>query len=99
MKDLVKLAIYGGAAYLVYNYLKGKKTTETASSAQVSTTPVNVAENEEIIVDSAMQQMGEEGMAVAYENQPKLEGLAMESDFGLNNTDSGWDSDNISYGI
>jgi hypothetical protein len=43
--------------------------------------------------------MGEEGMAVAYENQPKLEGLAMESNFGLNNMDSGWDSDNISYGI
>ena len=95
--NVLKLAIYGGAAYLAYNYLKKRKAQSVEVADMKAETTVNpqVVANEELIVDSAMQQMGEEGLGVAYGNQEKLEGLAE----GLNYGDNNWDSDNLSSGI
>lgn len=94
--NVLKLAIYGGAAYLAYNYLKKRKAQSVeVAEMKDEVTPPAVVQNEELIVDSAMQQMGEEGLGVAYGNQEKLEGLAE----GLNYGDNNWDSDNLSSGI
>lgn len=94
--NVLKLAIYGGAAYLAYNYLKKRKSQTEVAEMKIEATPDSqVVQNEELIVDSAMQQMGEEGLGVAYGNQGKLEDLAE----GLNYGDNNWDSDNLSSGI
>ena len=95
MSGLVKLAIYGGAAYLAYNYYVRRKANNKAAS--VSLAIAEEQEKESLMLDAEMQEEGQEGMAVDYGGGMALEyGNSVQKDaFHLND----WDSDNLTSGI
>jgi|GEM_PF-5255184 len=63
MSGLVKLAIYGGAAFLAYNYYTKRKAKRSIIDAAESTT-ANTNENKGLLEDAGMQELGEEGIAL-----------------------------------
>jgi len=63
MSGLVKLAIYGGAAFLAYNYYTKRKAKISIIDAAESTT-ANTNENKGLLEDAGMQELGEEGIAL-----------------------------------
>ena len=86
MNHLVKLAIYGGAAYLAYNYYTKSKANKRLLAAELSA-PID-SEEDNLMLDAEMQEEGEEGIAIKY---PPRDGQFSEAD--------GWDSDNLTHGI
>lgn len=94
--NVFKLAIYGGAAYLAYNYLKKRKANKAALETIAVSSSANELESvEEDMVAAELQEVGEEGMAITTEGQGELTKLAEEDLQGAD----GWDSDNLTSGI
>jgi hypothetical protein len=97
---LLQLALIGGGAYLAYNYLQKRKANKekleavTAEAETIAPTP-SLEKKEVDMVAAEMQEVGEEGMAIATEGQGELAKLAEEDTLGMN----GWDSDNLTSGI
>jgi hypothetical protein len=98
---LVQLALIGGGAYLAYNYLQKRKANKAkldavaASDVTVEAPSASLGKKEEDMVAAEMQEVGEEGMAIATEGQGELTKLAEEDTLGMD----GWDSDNLTSGI
>lgn len=83
MTNLLKIALIGGGAYLAYNYLQKRKKNQVVEKAMLEEQS-QLAKKEGAIVEAAMEEMGEEGMAVAMGNDAELAKLAQSG--------SGWDN-------
>tara|TARA_R110000822_G_scaffold47388_4_gene125685 strand:- start:2596 stop:2964 length:369 start_codon:yes stop_codon:yes gene_type:complete len=101
MNHLVKLAIYGGAAYLAYNYYTKSKANKRLLAAELSA-PID-SEEDNLMLDAEMQEEGEEGIAIKYPPfgaKPYMPIVKPTSprDGQFSEAD-GWDSDNLTHGI
>ncbi len=101
MNHLVKLAIYGGAAYLAYNYYTKSKANKRLLAAELSA-PID-SEEDNLMLDAEMQEEGEEGIAIKYPTfgaKPYMPIVKPTSprDGQFSEAD-GWDSDNLTHGI
>jgi hypothetical protein len=94
MKNLLQVALIGGAAYLAIDYLKKRKANQKATSTAIASTSKN-------LVNAEMQEEGEEGLAIASAKEQQRIGVSKLKEQPLNwNSVNGWnDSTVVSNGI
>ena len=103
MKNIIQVALIGGAAYLAIDYMKKRKANQNKAGAIIA------AANNNVLAAAEMQEEGEEGIAFdVAQNQQLGAAESQENDFSFASGShhrsfyrvDGWeDSTPISFGM